>query len=60
LYIVPLIPDGKDTYRVAPLPRSPGFLGPSGRTGRPRIYPVTPQTRMQLDSIQKPQAVLPL
>ncbi len=56
LYILPLIPDGKDTYRVAPLPRSPGFGGASSKAGRPRIYPVTPQTRMQLNLIQKPQA----
>jgi hypothetical protein len=56
LYILPLMPDGKDTYRVAPLPRSPGFGGATSRAGRPRIYPLTPQTRMQLDQIQKPQA----
>jgi hypothetical protein len=56
LYILPLIPDGKDAYRVAPLPRSPGFAGPDGKAGRPHIYPVTPDTRKQLDRIQKPLA----
>ncbi len=56
LYILPLITDGKDAYRVAPLPRSPGFGGSGSRAARPRIYPLTPQTRMQLDLIQKPQA----
>jgi hypothetical protein len=59
LYILPLIADGKDTYRVAPLPRSPGFAGSASRAGRPRIYPVTPETRLKLDQIQKPRVVLP-
>jgi hypothetical protein len=56
LYILPLIPDGKDAYRVAPLPRSPGFAGGTGEAGRPRIYPVTRETRLELDRIQKPAA----
>ncbi|CAN5246377.1 hypothetical protein BH10PLA2_BH10PLA2_17780 [soil metagenome] len=56
LYILPLMPDGKDTYRIAPLPRSPGFVGAGTRAGRPRIYPVTPETRQRLDQIQKPKA----
>jgi hypothetical protein len=60
LYILPLVADGKDAYRVAPLPRSPGFAGPGSRAGRPRIYPVTEETRKQLDRIQKPQAPAPL
>lgn len=55
LYILPLIPDGKDAYRVAPLPRSPGFAGPGSKAGRPHIYPATPETRKQLDQIQKPK-----
>lgn len=55
LYILPLVADGKDMYRVAPLPRSPGFAGPGSKAGRPRIYPVTPETRKQLDRIQKPK-----
>ena len=46
----------QDSFKVAPLPRSPGFAGGASRSGRPRIYPLTPQTRMQLDHIQKPQA----
>ena len=55
LYILALVPDGKDAYRVAPLPRSPGFVaGPGSKAARPRIYPVTPETRKQLDRIQKP------
>ena len=56
LYILALVPDGKDAYRVAPLPRSPTFAGPGSRGRQATIYPVTPQTRMQLDRIQKPQA----
>ena len=59
LYILPLAPDGKDAYHVVLLPRSPTFAGAAGKAGRPHIYPVTPQTRMQLDKIQKPQAILP-
>lgn len=59
LYILPLVADGKDAYRVAPLPRSPGFAGPGSKAGRPHIYPVTEETRKQLDRIQKPQASAP-
>jgi hypothetical protein len=47
-YILPLEPFGEKGYQVVPLPRSPGF--PSGR---PRIYPSTPQTRRQLQAIRK-------
>lgn len=54
-YILALLPAGKDQYRVAPLPRSPLFSGPSSRQGRPRIYPDTPRTRKQLDSFKKPK-----
>ena len=50
LYILPLIADGKDAYRVAPLPRSPGFAGAASRAGRPRIYPVTPETTAEAGS----------
>jgi hypothetical protein len=49
-YILPLTRDG-DRYRVTPLPRSPGF---SGTMAKPRIYPITPQTRWQLKQIPKP------
>ena len=49
-YILPLLPQGAN-YRVAPLPRSPGF--PS-YTSRPRIYPATPDMRRQLQDIPKP------
>ena len=47
-YILPLERFGESGYQVVPLPRSPGF--PSGR---PRIYPSTPQTREQLKEIRK-------
>jgi hypothetical protein len=47
-YILPLERLGESGYQVVPLPRSPGF--PSGR---PRIYPSTPQTRAQLKEIRK-------
>jgi hypothetical protein len=47
-YILPLERLGENGYQVVPLPRSPGF--PSGR---PRIYPSTPQTREQLQEIRK-------
>src|SRR5262249_6200527 len=47
-YILPLEPLGDKGYQVVPLPRSPG--SPSGR---PRIYPSTPQTRRQLEAIRQ-------
>jgi hypothetical protein len=49
-YILPLTREGA-AYRVTPLPRSPGFLG---SMARPRIYPVTRQTRWQLTQIARP------
>jgi hypothetical protein len=51
-YILPLMPFGEKGYQVVPLPRSPGF--PSGR---PRIYPVMPQTRRQFQEIRKSEAL---
>jgi hypothetical protein len=48
-YILPLVTQGT-SYRVAPLPRSPGF---PAYTARPRIYPATPETRRQLQDMQK-------
>ena len=53
-YILPLMRSGEQGYQVAPLPRSPGF--PSGR---PRIYPSTPETRRQLPEIRKAVALTP-
>jgi hypothetical protein len=50
-YILPLMRLGEQGYQVAPLPRSPGF--PSGR---PRIYPATPQTLQQLQEIETRKA----
>ena len=48
-YILPLVQqDG--VYLVASVPRSPGFVGLP-----PRIYPLTEETRAQLDGIQKPR-----
>jgi hypothetical protein len=52
-YILPLAPFGEKGYQVVSLPRSPGF--PSGR---PRIYPSTPQTRRQLQEIRKSDSLL--
>jgi len=49
-YILPLTRDG-DRYRVTPVPPSPSFAGSS----RSRIYPLTRQTRWQLDQILKPK-----
>ena len=52
LYILPLIPGEKPgEYRVAGLPPSPGFdtFGHSPRF----IYPLSPGTRRQLDTIPK-------
>jgi hypothetical protein len=57
-YILALAPDGKEAYRVAPLPRSPGFGGPTTTPGRPRIYPVTASTQAQLKAMRKPEAVI--
>ena len=50
-YILALMRSGEQGYQVVPLPRSPGF--PSGR---PRIYPATPQTLQQLQDIETPKA----
>ena len=47
-YILALTADG--TPRVTPTPPSPGYSG----LGRPRIYPLTPETEQQLEGIQKP------
>ena len=52
-YILPLARFGEKGYQVVSLPRSPGF--PSGR---PRIYPSTPQTRRQLPEIRKSDSLL--
>lgn len=51
-YILALEPFGKTGYQVVPLPRSPGF--PSGR---PRIYPSTPETRAQFKQIRKSASI---
>jgi hypothetical protein len=48
VYILPLQKLENGNYRVAPIPRSPGF---SGRD-HPRIYPATPQTLEQLRQIR--------
>jgi len=49
-YILPLTRDAKTgEYQVAGLPRSPGFA-----SSWHLIYPVTPDTRRQLDAIPKP------
>src|SRR5947209_19777960 len=50
-YILPLV-QAEDGFRVAPTPPSPGYPPRGGgHAGPPRIYPVTPQTRAQLDAI---------
>lgn len=48
-YILPLLKEDS-TYRVAPIPRSPGFEG----SRLARIYSATEQNVRQLDSIPKP------
>ena len=54
-YVLPLEVDKDGHYRVAGLPRSPGF------DGRPVyfLYPDTPLTRRQLEAIPKPSPVAP-
>jgi len=52
-YILALAPLGEKGYQVVSLPRSPGF--PSGR---PWIYPSTPQTLRQLQEIRKSESLL--
>jgi hypothetical protein len=47
-YILPLVAADK-LYQVPPIPRSPGY-----NSGPPRIYPDTPETREQLDSLPRP------
>lgn len=47
-YILPLFGQGT-TYRVAAVPRSPGYSGAL----HGRVYPDSPQTRGQLDEIHK-------
>jgi hypothetical protein len=49
-YILPLTKDKGDQYQVAKIPLSPGF-NPS--SSKPRIYPETPETLRQLQSIHK-------
>jgi hypothetical protein len=53
-YILPLNRDTKGIYHVAPTPPSPGYGG-----GRPRIYPLTLETRQQLQNVPKPEALAP-
>ncbi len=52
LYILPLVNDKGDEYLVARIPLSPGF---NPFTSNPRIYPKTPETLRQLNSIHKGQ-----
>jgi hypothetical protein len=56
-YVVPLVDGEGGTYRVAPLPRSPGF---DRAVPLYLIYPDTPLTRRQLESIPKPASASPL
>jgi hypothetical protein len=51
-YILPLTRDTKGTYRVAPIPPSPGY-----NRAVPKIYVANPQTLYQLETIRKPEAV---
>jgi hypothetical protein len=48
-YILPLAPSDNGAYRIAGLPRSPGF-----DQSALFVYPDTPLTRQQLDKIPKP------
>jgi hypothetical protein len=54
-YILPLTKDTKGTYHVTPTPPSPGYE----RVGPRTIYPLTPETRHQLEQMPKPQVVEP-
>ncbi|MCI0459459.1 MAG: hypothetical protein L0Z62_21120 [Gemmataceae bacterium] len=54
LYILPLVSAGQSQYQVVATPASPGY---DPRFGRPHIYPLTHETRQQLDSIRKPETV---
>jgi hypothetical protein len=47
-YILPLEQVSGKSFRVAPIPPSPGFYMP-----RPRIYPDTPEVEAQLPEIEK-------
>jgi hypothetical protein len=53
VYILPLVRTD-DAYRVAPVPRSPGFDGSTSRI--PHIYVANEQNRKQLAAIPKPAA----
>lgn len=53
-YILALQSLGPKGYQVVPLPRSPGFA-----SGRPRIYPSTPDTQEQLQVILKAKGLIP-
>ena len=53
-YVLPLV-ERDGIFLVAPLPRSPGFAGTVGKLHPPRIYPLTADTRRQLESIRKPE-----
>jgi hypothetical protein len=54
-YILALMSD-KDTYRVAPTPRTPGYPhgrnAPANRPGPPRIYAATESRERQLETIE--------
>lgn len=50
-YILPLVRGADDAYEIALVPLSPGY---DGWRQTPRIYPLTDETRRQLDSIPKP------
>jgi hypothetical protein len=52
-YILPLVREG-DAYRVASTPPSPGYSPLTGDAPQ-RIYPVTDETRHQLETIRKPE-----
>jgi hypothetical protein len=45
-YVLALMSEKDGGYRIAPTPPSPGYHGNHG--SRPRIYPLTPETRAQL------------
>jgi hypothetical protein len=51
-YILPLVKDG-DAFRVAAIPPSPGF-DTDIQGQQARIYPLSPQTLEQLETIHKP------
>lgn len=50
-YLMPLLPE-EGSYRVAPMPPSPGYPAGGSRAGPPRVYPDTPHLREKLGRLR--------